>query len=132
MDQLNTVHALLYGPGAPMLGHEATEVEIIARVRELFPGLSYCLVRHWIWIDLDISDAAREELKKAQRQPVMLYAHEVVFDSLGRFNKGDWVRSTPLLRFTEGGFFQTQNTVYVLLGHGKRERAEPSTVASIY
>tara|TARA_R100000789_G_scaffold99847_2_gene107681 strand:+ start:1286 stop:1684 length:399 start_codon:yes stop_codon:yes gene_type:complete len=131
MDQLNAISALLHGPGTPMVGYEKTDEEAIELIHERFSGLPYCLVRHWIWIDLDVPDAIREELIRTQRQPVMLYAHEVVYDSLGRFNRGDWARSTPLLTFAEECLFQTRNTVYMLLGPGERKHADLSTVALI-
>ncbi|MCY1559454.1 hypothetical protein D9M68_964970 [compost metagenome] len=61
----------------------------------------------------------------------MLYAHNVLFDSDRRFDVGDWVRTTPLVSFSEGCFFQTKNTLYVLVGDGERKRAEFNTVMSL-
>lgn len=132
MDDLNAVTDLLYSPGTTMLGHDLSEADAVARVHQRFPSMSYCLVRRWIWIDLDVSAAVREELEKAGYQPVMLYAHEVVLDSRHRFDPGDWVRSTPLLTFSEGCLFQTRNTVYVLLEHGTRKSVSLSTVVKIF
>lgn len=132
MDELSAVTDLLYSPGTTMLGHELNEEVAIALVQARFPAMPYCLVRQWIWIDLDVSAAVREELENAGYQPVMLYAHEVVLDSQHRFAPGDWVRSTPLRRFSEGCFFQTRNTVYVLLGHGTRKSGSLSTVVRIF
>jgi hypothetical protein len=132
VDELKAVTELLYAPGISMLGHEMSEAEAIARVRKRFPKAKYCVVRNWIWIDLDLPDLVREELISTQRQPVMLYAHQVVCDSQGRFDRGDWVRSSPLLRFTHGMFFETSNSVYVLVGHGVRKRASLSTVVKVF
>jgi len=47
----------------------------------------------------------------------MVYALNVVLDSQGRFNPGDWVRSSFQLSYEES-FFLTKNAVYVLLGNG--------------
>lgn len=132
MEDLSAVTDLLYSPGTTMLGHDLREDDAAAWVRQRFPAMPYCLVRQWIWIDLDASAAVREELEKAGYLPVMLYAHEVVVDSQHRFEPGDWVRSTPLRMFSEGCFFQTRNTVYVLLGHGTRKSASLSTVVKIF
>lgn len=131
MNQLEAISSLLYAPGVPMTGYEISDEDAIKSIRERFSDRPYCLVRNWIWIDIDISDSVRDEVLRAGRQPVMLYAHEVVFDSLGRFRRGDWVRSSPLVSFFDDCFFQTHNTLYVLLGTGERKRAEPSVISSI-
>ena len=89
------------------------------------------LVREWIWIDLDLPDDVREEMSRMQLQPVMLYG-DVLIDSLGRFEGGDWLRSTPLVLFSQGCLFETRDTVYVLLGHGLRKRAELSAMVKIF
>lgn len=133
MDVLEAVTDLLYGPGGvTMLGHEMDDAVAVERTQERFPGKTFCLVRQWIWIDLEMPDAVREELERSGKQPVMLYAHHVVFDSVGRARAGDWIRSTPLVSFTEGCFFQSANTVYVLLGCGVRKSAMLSTVVRIF
>lgn len=102
-------------------------------VRDEFPYGYYCIVRRWVWIDLDVSDEQRAELEKTQRQPVILYAHHVVFDIQRRWDVGDVVRTTPMRTFKKRGFlFKTQNTTYLLLGNGERKRATAKTVAQIF
>jgi hypothetical protein len=132
MDDLNAVTDLLHGAGETMLGHELTNEEAVARVREQFLGKPFCLVRDWIWIDLSLSDTVRAALERTARQPAMLYAHQVVLDSRCRFSPGDWVRSTYLVAFTDDCFFETENSVYVLLGNGARKTAELTTVSKIF
>ena len=132
MEDFKAITELLHGGGIAMLGHELSDEEAIASVRHRFRYASYCLVRQWIWIDLVMPEAVLEDLKRSGRQPVMLYAHEVVSDSQRRFQPGDWVRSTPLVSFSDGCFFQTLNTVYVLLGNGVRKTAELSTVIKVF
>jgi hypothetical protein len=132
MDDLNAVTDLLHGEGATMLGHELAEEKAVARVRERFPSKPFCLVRDWIWIDLTMPDSVRAALERSARQPVMLYAHQVVLDSRCRFSPGDWVRSTPLVAFTDDCFFETENSVYVLLGNGVRKTAELTTVNKVF
>lgn len=132
MATLDAVTQLLHGDGVTMLGHDIDDNDAIEYVRERSPKKPFCLVRQWIWIDLDMPDSVRDKLISEGLQPVMIYSHQVVFDSTGRFNPGDWVRSTPLLNFTDGCFFETRNTIYVLLGHGIRKSAELSTVIKIF
>lgn len=131
-DELGAVVDFFQEPGVVMLGWEMTDDEAMARVRERFPHKPFCLVRQWWWVDLTMPESVREELGRSGRQPVVLYAHSVVLDSQGRFRSGDWVRSTPLVAFSEGCFFETAHTVYVLLGTGCRKTATASTVVRIF
>ena len=73
-----------------------------------------------------------EALERDARLPVMIYAHEVVMDSQGRLKPGDWVRTTPMVSFSDGFCFQTRNTAYFLLGPGTRKSAELATVVKVF
>lgn len=134
MNELEKITGLLYGAGEVMPGIEMTMEQ--ARDRVLASDLSsfvpYCIVRDWIWIDLVLPDPALEQFQAAGQQPVMLYSHSVLYDSARRFDVGDWVRTTPLVTFSEGCFFRTRNSLYVLVGDGVRKRAELPTVMSIH
>ena len=131
MDDLQTITELLYGPGQPMPGSAMTDEQALVFARKRFPHSEFCLVRHWRWIDLDVSDAQRVELEKTQRQPVILYAHCVVYDSSRRWDVGDVVRTSPLSVFEEGFLFRTLNSTYLMLGDGQRKRASLETVGRI-
>ncbi|MCP3430658.1 DUF6957 family protein [Stutzerimonas stutzeri] len=131
MDEQTARRALLDAPGTVMLGHTMAGETILALRDEHFPGRQFCLIRNWIWIDLDLPDAARDGMSSMQLQPVMLYG-DVLIDSVGRFDEGDWLRSTPLVSFSQGCLFETRDTVYVLLGHGLRKRAELSVMVKIF
>ncbi|MNN68811.1 hypothetical protein D3C81_1845490 [compost metagenome] len=50
----------------------------------------------------------------------MMYADTIVLDEQNRWESGEWVRSSPLESFAHGCLFETANTVYVLLGDGRR------------
>lgn len=131
-DELGAAVDFFQEPGVVMLGWEMSDEEAVARVCERFPHKPFCLVRQWLWVDLTMPELVREELEHSGRQAVVLYAHSVVLDSQGRFRSGEWVRSTPLVALTEGCFFETANTVYVLLGTGRRKTATASTVVKIF
>ena len=104
----------------------------IALAQELCPGKPYCSVRQWILVDLDISDDKKALVTEQGFQPILLYAHTVVTDSARRFLPGDWVRSTLLIELKSNYLFETQNSVYILLGAGSRKAAEPAVVTSIF
>lgn len=134
MDALGKISALLYGTGEVMAGIEMSweqaRERVLARDRSLW--MQYCIVRDWIWIDLILDEDQVALFHAAGQQPVLLYAHNVLFDSERRFDVGDWVRTTALVNFSEGCFFQTRNTLYVLVGDGQRKQAEFSTVMSLF
>lgn len=121
----------LYKLGQPMTGSGMTNEEAMAYARSSFPRGDFCLVREWIWTDLDVSEKLRAELAKTNRLPVILYAHGVVFDSNRRWDVGDFVRTSPLHVFEDGFHFKTRHTVYLLLGAGTRKQASAETVARI-
>ena len=129
---LQEVADLLYGEGMPMPGVEMAQEEAIRIVRERFPNSEYCLVRDWIWIDLPVSPEQLAALTRTQRQPVLVYAHNVIYDSSRRWDVGDFVRTSYLHAFHDGFIFQTLNTVYILLGAGVRKRVPLETVGRIF
>jgi hypothetical protein len=50
----------------------------------------------------------------------------VILDSKGRFQYGEWVRSTFEFHFEDPGWFLTKNTLSVLLGKGGRKKGPRS------
>ncbi|MEB0070327.1 hypothetical protein QN387_26050, partial [Pseudomonas sp. CCI3.1] len=61
-----------------------------------------------------------------------LYARHVILDSKGRFQYGEWVRSTYEFHFEEPGWFLTKNTLYVLLGKGGRKKGPLSIYMDLH
>ncbi|RRV57664.1 hypothetical protein EGJ08_17640 [Stutzerimonas stutzeri] len=115
-----------------MSGSPMTDEQALAYAREHCWRTEFCLVRQWLWIDLDVAEAQRIELAKTQRQPALIYAHSVIYDSARRWDVGDFVRTSPLYRFDEGFLFKTLNSIYLLLGDGQRKRAALETVGRIF
>lgn len=132
MDELTAVTDLLYGPGTAIPGLSLTDEEAMAMVRQRFPYTEYCLVRDWQWLELEVTPAERDQLSKTGRQPVLVYAHTVVYDSARRWDVGDFVRTSPLHVLHGEGLFQTWSTLYVLLGEGQRKRVALEMVGRIF
>jgi len=131
MDLTKAIETLLHGPGEPMAGSMMTNDEALEYSRATFNGAPFCLVRNWIWVELEVSEGRRDDLAAMQLHPVVLYAHSIVYDSSRRWDVGDFVRTTLLHEFTDGFVFRTKNTHYVLLGDGSRKQAHPKTLALI-
>ena len=134
MNELDKVASMLFGPGKVMPGIDMTWEQARDRVEASNHSVwvPYCIVKDWVWNDLTLSTAQQEQFRAAGRQPVILYSHSVLYDSARRFDVGDWVRTTPLVSFSEGCFFQTRNTLYVLVGDGLRKQTELSTVMNLF
>lgn len=132
MDDLSAVTDIIYGPGQPMPGSIMTNEQALAHMRQHFPRTEFCLVRDWIWLDFDVTDEQSAMLAKTHRQPAIIYAHTVVYDSARRWDVGDFVRTSPLYELHDGFLFQTFSTMYVLLGDGLRKRASLETVGRIF
>ena len=131
MDLIRKIEALLHGPGEPMSGSAMTNDEALEYGSAAFNGAPFCLVRNWIWLDLEVPADQDKLFTRLDIEPVFLFAHTVVYDSLRRLDVGDFVRTSPLHRFTDGFVFQTKNTHYVLLGEGLRKQVHPKTLALI-
>lgn len=121
----------IIGPSAIMQGADIGLEEAIRITREKFPDSSFCVVDEWVWLDLDAPDLVVEELALDGKKPVMLLVFNVLFDSSTSV-QSHWFRSTPLASFTDDMFFQTQNKLYVLLGHGRRKSMSLSAVVRLF
>ncbi|HBP6018653.1 hypothetical protein EGJ86_18470 [Pseudomonas sp. o96-267] len=115
-----------------MLGAQVSQEEAVRIVRERYPYAEYCLVSKWRWIDLDVTPEQRAELARTNRQPVVIYAHTVIYDSRRRWDVGDFVRTSYLHKFEDGFIFKTLNTIYILIGDGIRTRASLETLGRIF
>jgi len=132
MRELHEITDLLYGDGIPMRGSEVSQEEAVRIVRERHPYAEYCIVSNWRWVDLDVTPEQRNELARTNRQPVVICAHTVVYDSQRRWDVGDFVRTSYLQKFEDGFIFLTLNTIYILMGDGIRTRANLDTLGRIF
>ncbi|MDH2201645.1 MULTISPECIES: DUF6957 family protein [Pseudomonadaceae] len=132
MKELHEITDLLYGDGIPMSGSKVGQDEAVRIVLERYPYAEYCLVSNWRWLDLDVTQEQRDELARTNRQPVVLYAHTVIYDSQRRWDVGDFVRTSYLHKFEDGFIFMTLNSTYILIGDGIRARASLETLGRIF
>ena len=133
MNKLTETLDLLCGDGEPISGANLLLEEAIALGEQHCGHKPYCVVADWILVDLDLNEQAAAEFVKATGlQPKLVYAHKILFDSSHKFAPGNWVRTTAMLTFTEPGLFETSNTLYVLLGEGKRKTAKAETIMGIF
>ncbi|NUT74146.1 hypothetical protein HNO86_03715 [Pseudomonas sp. C1C7] len=104
--------------------------ELIATVTTRYPSKPFCLVRNWTIFIADLTPHELKTVERAGHLPFFVYALEVIFDSEGRFQPGNWVRSSMCVQLIEGFLFETRNTVYILVGDGVEEKASLKTIFS--
>lgn len=117
------------GPRIPLEGVPGIS-EARAMVNRHFPGKAYCLVEDWTVFRLDVTPEEVTKLHAVGQLPMIVFAHNVVEDSQGRFDRGDWVRSSICTSFKDGVVFETRNTAYVLIGPGHEQPASLKEVFS--
>lgn len=125
-------HELLVDEHVAAAGLSLSLEDIRALVVERFPRRSYCIVEEWTLFEPVLTS---EELAKVHARgmvPLIVFAHCIVDDSEGRFPPGGWVRSTMCTSFVDDVFASTRNTVYVLKGPGRRQKASLDTIFSFF
>jgi hypothetical protein len=121
----------MIGPSEVMCGAQLKLQEAIAVTEERFPGISFCILDEWVWVDFDAPDLVIDELATQGKKPTMLLAFRVLFDSTTNSNS-HWFRSTPLMHFSDSMFFQTESKLYVLLGNGRKTSMPLSTLVRMF
>jgi len=119
------------GPRTPLEGLSSSS-EARALVSQRFPGKPYCLIRDWTIFRIEVTPDELSKVHAAGQLPMIVFAHNVAEDSQGRFERGDWVRSSMCTSFNDGAVFETRNTVYVLIGLGHEQPASLKDVFSIF
>lgn len=122
--QLSELATLLLGGEEPLPGLMLSPEDAALLATLKFPGKPYCLVKDWVLIDVTLSASEQAAFGAKRYNPTFLYARYVVLDSRGRFQEGDWVRSTFELCYEPPGWFLTKNTLYILLGNGGRQTGD--------
>jgi hypothetical protein len=130
MVTLNEISQLLYGAGEEIPGWLGSQEDLISLAAKSFPGKAFCVVKQWILIDLTVTPAEKDKLTILGLLPATLFAHEVVLDSQGRFQPSMWVRSNFGIS-SSAYMFETNKTVYLLLGSGLRKEASVGAAFSM-
>lgn len=124
--------AELFGsPGLLLSGSLNSQEREVREVTARFPGKPFCLVEDWTIFRADLTPDELTKVHAANHLPLFVFAHNVVEDSRGRFQSGDWVRSSMCTSF-DGVMFETRNTTYVLMGPGHEQTASLKSIFSFF
>lgn len=103
-----------------------------AKSHKLIPSKKVCIVKNWMWWDLDVTQQEKQRLQQSGQYPNILKADTIIDDEARRFPPGGWVRSSLLVNFSENCIFETRNTVYLLVGKGTRKTVSIDTAMSFF
>lgn len=123
---------LLGDPGISLMGSELSLDEAVALARTRYKWMPLCAVEDWTILDAIVTDSERAKVAAAGCQPIFMFAHKVVHDEQRRFEPGHWVRSSMGTAFKESYLFETRNTVYLLLGPGRRKSSSIEAIFSLF
>ncbi|KAB0508981.1 DUF6957 family protein [Pseudomonas moorei] len=123
---------LLSSNGEPRSGSTESQESLIQLVQSRFPNKGFCIVQQWTIVRAIASDTDLTKIHLHGHLPLFVFAEKVILDSRGRFDYGNWVRSTMAISFQDGFLFETKNTVYVLAGDGDEKSASLASILSLY
>ena len=118
--ELELLADLLFGPARVLNGAKLDDVELIRASHEAFDGRPFCVVRHWMLLDIMLPASQEQEVIRQGLKPCVLYAQATVYDSLGELKPGDSLLSDYERDF-DGSIFESKEVVYVLAGRGARK-----------
>jgi hypothetical protein len=95
--------------------------EILIIAEAIDANKQVCIIKDWQWWDLDVIENDTAENISFELLPCVIVANYVIDDQAGRYNKGDWVRSSYLKKLHQNCLFETSNTFYLLVGEGTRK-----------
>ncbi|MGF6516600.1 hypothetical protein ABH912_004066 [Pseudomonas sp. BT76 TE3572] len=121
----------LLSAGEKTSGCQLANPDAVALANLHFPSRACCLVADWAILDIEVTTRQRKAITDRGLIPALVYALTVIQDSKGRFPPGDWVRTTLAVSFTHGCLFETKNTIYVLMGFGRRLRTDLDIALSL-
>lgn len=121
---------LLFGPGLLLSGSEIGDDELIRASSETFPGRSFCIVRTWMLIDVELTARHVRVVENGGLSPTVLYANKIIYavDPLG--DKSHGILSGFQRRY-EDCFFETGDMIYVLAGRGALKKAGVAAVFAL-
>lgn len=131
-EEIQAAGELLSSIGEARSGSMESHETLIQLVQSRFPNKGFCIVQQWTIVRAIASDGDLIKIHVHGHLPLFVFAEKVILDSRGRFDYGNWVRSTMAISFQDGFLFETKNTVYVLAGDGDEKSASLTSILSLY
>lgn len=132
LEEIQAASELLSTTGAPRAGSGESQEALIHIAQTRFPNKGFCIVKQWSIVRAIANDGDLTKIHLHGYLPLFVFAEKVILDSRGRFDYGNWVRSTMAISFRDGFLFETKNTVYVLMGDGDERSASLRAILSLF
>jgi hypothetical protein len=121
---------LLFGPAQPLGGSKLGDDELIKLAADTFIEKPFCIVRHWMILDVMLPASDEQEIKAQGLDATLLYAQAAVFDSQNKHSPGDSILSGYQCDF-DGCIFESKTTIFILAGRGARKHVSLPAVQSM-
>lgn len=121
---------LLFGSARPLGGSKLGDDELIELAADTFREKPFCIVRHWMVLDVMLPEFHEREIKAQGLEATLLYAQSAVFDSQNKYQPGDRIVSGYQRDF-DGCFFESNDTIFILAGRGARKHASFPAVQAL-
>ncbi|MHC8376430.1 DUF6957 family protein [Pseudomonas sp. MDT1-16] len=121
---------LLYGSAHPLGGSKLGDDELVELAADTFKEKPFCVVRHWLILDVMLPESTEQEIKAQGLDATVLYAQAAVFDSQNKHSPGDSILSGYQCDF-DGCIFESKTTIFILAGRGARKHVSLPAVQSM-
>ncbi|RLU08384.1 hypothetical protein CS078_15960 [Pseudomonas prosekii] len=118
---------LLYGSAQPLGGSKLGDEELIELAVHTFKEKPFCVVRHWMILDVMLPEFTEQEIKAQGLEATVLYAQSAVYDSQNRHSPSDSILSGYQGDF-DGCIFESKTTIFILAGRGARKHVSLSAI----
>ncbi|MCT4498037.1 hypothetical protein N0U25_09565 [Pseudomonas sivasensis] len=122
---------LFYGAAHIVGGSRLADDELISVASDTFKERHFCVVRHWMLLDVLPPPSIEQDIKAQGLETTILFAQLMVFDSQNKHRPGESVLS-DYQRDLDGCIFESKDTLYILAGRGARKHVSVPAVAALH
>jgi hypothetical protein len=118
---------LIYSIPQVFTGSELSEMDMLTIATHRYPNKKYITLKHWMIIDIIVSEPELKEIKRVNKHPTVVYSLTNSKPSEIPL-KNNQSYSDYQISYNDG-FFETEETIYLLLGKGLRNAASARLVS---
>lgn len=102
LEEIQAAGELLSTTKEPRSGSGESEEALIHIAKTRFPNKGFCIVQQWTIVRAIASDGDLTKIHVHGHLPLFVFAEKVILGSRGRFDYGNWVRSTMAISLQDG------------------------------
>jgi hypothetical protein len=116
---------LLYSAPEIVSGSELSDSDMLTMATYRFPNKNYATLRHWMIIDIVGTEQQLKKIIDAKKSPTIVYYHSVDSTRLENSTQNNQSYSDYQISCKDN-LFETEKTVYLLMGKGFRKTVSAS------